>query len=859
MNRKTVFRNVLLVAVVLMVFYAFSYFGNDTRGFKTVDTSVAIAQIDAKNVSSAQFDDREQQVRLWLKDGNDATDGQKEILAKFPESASGQIFNGLEGAGLDTFNTKVTQDSWLTSILLFILPMIILFGIFFFVMSRMQGGGGRGGMMGFGKSKAKQLSKDMPKTTFADVAGADEAVEELYEIKDFLQNPARYQALGAKIPRGVLLYGPPGTGKTLLARAVAGEAGVPFFTISGSDFVEMFVGVGASRVRDMFEQAKQNSPCIIFVDEIDAVGRQRGAGLGGGHDEREQTLNQLLVEMDGFGDRTGIILIAATNRPDILDPALLRPGRFDRQIPVGAPDLAGRRAILRVHSQGKPIDPNADLEGLAKRTVGMSGADLANVINEAALLTARENGAVITEASLEESVDRVVGGPRRKSRLISEEEKKITAYHEGGHTLAAWAMPDIEPVYKVTILARGRTGGHAMTVPEDDKGLMTRSEMIARLVMAMGGRAAEELVFHEPTTGASSDIDMATKIARSMVTEYGMSAKLGAVRYGQEGGDPFLGRSMGVQSDYSHEIAREIDEEVRNLIEAAHTEAWAILSEYRDALDLLATELLERETLTRKDLEKILAGVEKRPRITAFNDFGGRTPSDRPPVKTPRELAIERGETWPEPVAPPTLVKSGASAVSNNGNNGNGVPNGYVQPTYQQPGPASNTVPQPGTPDYGAPAGWSAPGWPPRENQAPNYPGQRSGGYQAPQYPDQQQAPGPVNHGQYPQPGQGQYQQPAPGPYGAPNPEQQHPGQQQYPDQQQYSGQRHVRGPGASPEYPAQYPDDSRHTDPNLGNGHRENQWHSPESDQQQTPPSHHSTGDDGPSTARWDGPDGSR
>ncbi|NKU32480.1 ATP-dependent zinc metalloprotease FtsH, partial [Rhodococcus hoagii] len=466
MNRKTVFRNLAIVAGVLLVIYAFSYFGNDTRGFKSVDTSVAIAQLDAKNVDKAQIDDREQQVRLWLKNGDDATDGKTEIIAKYPSAASEQVFDKVAGSGAEQYNTSVTQESWLTSILLFVLPMIILLGIFFFVMNRMQGGG-RGGMMGFGKSKAKQLSKDMPKTTFADVAGADEAVEELYEIKDFLQNPARYQALGAKIPKGVLLYGPPGTGKTLLARAVAGEAGVPFFTISGSDFVEMFVGVGASRVRDLFEQAKQNSPCIIFVDEIDAVGRQRGAGLGGGHDEREQTLNQLLVEMDGFGDRQGIILIAATNRPDILDPALLRPGRFDRQIPVGAPDLAGRRAILKVHSQGKPIAQDADLEGLAKRTVGMSGADLANVINEAALLTARENGTVITEAALEESVDRVIGGPRRKSRIISEHEKKITAYHEGGHTLAAWAMPDIEPIYKVTILARGRTGGHAMTVPED--------------------------------------------------------------------------------------------------------------------------------------------------------------------------------------------------------------------------------------------------------------------------------------------------------------------------------------------------------------------------------------------------------
>ena len=509
---------------------------------------------------------------------------------------------------------------------------------------------------GFGKSKAKQLTKDMPKTTFADVAGADEAVEELYEIKDFLQNPTRYQALGAKIPKGVLLYGPPGTGKTLLARAVAGEAGVPFFTISGSDFVEMFVGVGASRVRDMFEQAKQNSPCIIFVDEIDAVGRQRGAGLGGGHDEREQTLNQLLVEMDGFGDRTGVILIAATNRPDILDPALLRPGRFDRQIPVGNPDLAGRRAILKVHSQGKPIAPDADLDGLAKRTVGMSGADLANVINEAALLTARENGTVITGAALEESVDRVVGGPRRKSRIISEHEKKITAYHEGGHTLAAWAMPDIEPVYKVTILARGRTGGHAMTVPEDDKGLMTRSEMIARLVMAMGGRAAEELVFHEPTTGASSDIDQATKIARAMVTEYGMSAKLGAVRYGQEHGDPFLGRSMGTAGRL---LARGRPRDRRRGAQPhrgrAHRGVGDPQRVPRRARHPGRPSCSRRETLHRKDLETIFGDVKKRPRITAFNDFGDGRPSDKPPVKTPGELAVERGEPWPQPVPEPAF------------------------------------------------------------------------------------------------------------------------------------------------------------------------------------------------------------
>ncbi|WP_459548948.1 ATP-dependent zinc metalloprotease FtsH [Nocardia sp. X0981] len=754
MNRKTVFRTLAIIAGILLVIYLFSYFGNDTRGWQSVDTSVALNQLgDKENVTHVQIDDREQQLRIELKSGNEATQGQNKIIAKYPggSDTSAQVFQAVQNSGAP-YNTVVKQESWLTQILLFVLPMVILLGLFIFVMSRMQGGG-RGGMMGFGKSKAKQLSKDMPKTTFADVAGADEAVEELYEIKDFLQNPVRYQALGAKIPKGVLLYGPPGTGKTLLARAVAGEAGVPFFTISGSDFVEMFVGVGASRVRDLFEQAKQNSPCIIFVDEIDAVGRQRGAGLGGGHDEREQTLNQLLVEMDGFGDRTGIILIAATNRPDILDPALLRPGRFDRQIPVSNPDLAGRRAILRVHSQGKPISPEADLDGLAKRTVGMSGADLANVINEAALLTARENGSTITGDALEESVDRVIGGPRRKSRIISEHEKKITAYHEGGHALAAWAMPDIEPVYKVTILARGRTGGHAMTVPEDDKGLMTRSEMIARLVMAMGGRAAEELVFHEPTTGASSDIDQATKIARAMVTEYGMSARLGAVRYGQEQGDPFLGRSMGTASDYSHEVAGAIDEEVRNLIEAAHTEAWAILSEYRDVLDELATALLERETLHRKDLETLLGAVRKRPRITAFNDFGERVPSDKPPVKTPGELAAERGEPWP----PQPAVPVGAAPHDPAG--GLPQPAGYPgaalpQHGYQQPTgyPASPPQPAPAyprgatqgsRPDYGAPAGWSAPGWPPREEpQSPPDPGYTPGGTEQPPTPHPEQGTG---------------------------------------------------------------------------------------------------------------------
>jgi len=745
MNRKNVIRTLTVIAVVLLLGWSFYYFSDDTRGYKPVDTSVAMSQISSDNVKSAQIDDREQQLRLELKNGNGDTENSDKIITKYPTGFGVQLFDALSAKNAK-INTVVNQGSMLGSLLIYLLPLLLLVGLFV-MFSRMQSGGRMG--FGFGKSKAKQLSKDMPKTTFADVAGVDEAVEELYEIKDFLQNPSRYQALGAKIPKGVLLYGPPGTGKTLLARAVAGEAGVPFFTISGSDFVEMFVGVGASRVRDLFEQAKQNSPCIIFVDEIDAVGRQRGAGLGGGHDEREQTLNQLLVEMDGFGDRAGVILIAATNRPDILDPALLRPGRFDRQIPVSNPDLAGRRAVLKVHSAGKPMAEGADLDGLAKRTVGMSGADLANVINEAALLTARENGTVITGPALEEAVDRVVGGPRRKGRIISEHEKKITAYHEGGHTLAAWAMPDIEPIYKVTILARGRTGGHAVAVPEDDKGLMTRSEMIARLVFAMGGRAAEELVFREPTTGAVSDIEQATKIARAMVTEYGMSSKLGAVRYGTEHGDPFLGRTMGTQADYSHEVAQIIDDEVRKLIEAAHTEAWEILTEYRDVLDILAGELLEKETLHRAELQAIFEDVKKRPRLTMFDDFGGRVPSDKPPIKTPGELAIERGEPWPKPVPEPAFKIAIAQAskaaeatkvaeARKNGTNGNGA----------------NGTPQT-QPDYGAPAGWHAPGWPPPPNQQqPQH--QQPQGYwypPPPPPPNWQQQPYPPYQQPYPQPG----------------------------------------------------------------------------------------------------------
>jgi cell division protease FtsH len=741
MDRKRLLRNPLIwIVVFFLVYLGVSSLLSDTRGFTEAPTSLALQQVETRNAGEITIEDKEQRLRLTLVNpiqvpGVDgaAPTTTNQIYAQYPAAATDQVFALVrENPAPAGFDTKVTQDSVLTQMLIYLIPLGLVLLLLFWMMNS-QGGGNR--VLSFGKSKAKQLNKDMPKTTFSDVAGANEAVEELYEIKDFLQNPSRYQALGAKIPKGVLLYGPPGTGKTLLARAVAGEAGVPFYTISGSDFVEMFVGVGASRVRDLFEQAKQNAPCIVFVDEIDAVGRHRGAGMGGGHDEREQTLNQLLVEMDGFDSRGGIILIAATNRPDILDPALLRPGRFDRQIPVAAPDLAGRRAILAVHSAGKPIAADADLEGLAKRTVGFSGADLANVINEAALLTARQGKTQIDSGALEESVDRVIGGPARKSRIISEQEKKIAAYHEAGHALAAWAMPDIEPVYKVTIMPRGRTGGHALVVPEDDKELMTRSEMLARLVFAMGGRSAEELVFHEPTTGASSDIEQATKIARAMVTEYGMSSRLGAVKYGQEQGEPFLGRSAGRQNDYSLEVAHEIDEEVRALIEAAHTEAWEILSAHRDALDALTGELIEHETLQRRDLERVFASVTKRPRITAFNDFGDRQPSDRPPIKTRRELATERGEPWP-PEDERAAVSAGIGYGTSPGSSGNGHQNGYAGGGNGSNGAHAGN----GYDPYGA--GHSSP-TPPHGSPTPSVPGSGPYGSGVPAgIPDVYRAPG---------------------------------------------------------------------------------------------------------------------
>lgn len=712
-----------IAAVVLIILFLFSFLTDDTRGFQKVDTSEALGQLSANNVAEAQIDDREQQLRLKLREPVtvEEREGVEEIITQYPARTAPQIFDAVQASDTEKYETNVTQDSLIGSMLTFMLPMLIIFGLLFFFLTRMQSGGG---MFGMGGNKAKQLTKDMPKNTFEDVAGADEAVAELHEIKDFLQDSARYEELGAKIPRGVLLYGPPGTGKTLLARAVAGEAGVPFYSISGSDFVEMFVGVGASRVRDLFKQAKENSPCIIFVDEIDAVGRQRGSGTGGGHDEREQTLNQLLVEMDGFGDREGVIIMAATNRPDILDPALLRPGRFDRQIPVTNPDLKGREQILKVHAKGKPFAPDADITSLARRTAGMSGADLANVLNEAALLTARIGGNVITADALEEATDRVVGGPRREGKIISEKEKKVTAYHEGGHTLAAWAQKDIERVYKVTILARGRTGGHAMTAQEDDRGMYNQDELFARLVFAMGGRAAEELVFGEPTTGASADIEQATKIARAMITEYGMSPSLGTVKYGEEQGDPFSGRGGGGSLDYSPAVAEQIDEQVRYLVNRAHEKAYAILHRYRDHLDELAAKLLEKETLRRPDLEVLFSDIEPAAAEELFPDEDTRFPrmADREPVKTPVELALERGEEPPKRFS--LLEATKAAQIRRQAELA--VQKEQFSPVAPEQGPvnaggtatggrhaapdSAKTQTGGGTPP--PPADWSVPGWP---------------------------------------------------------------------------------------------------------------------------------------------------
>ncbi|MET7422286.1 ATP-dependent zinc metalloprotease FtsH [Dactylosporangium sp. NPDC005555] len=628
MERTRLFRRpVVWILLVIIGAIILSSFFTSGPSYTKADTSQVLALLREGKAKKAVIQDKEQTLKLDLKT-KETIKGSKtdKVETSFTARSADELQNELAelqaAKKIDQYNVNVTQDNIFVSLLINLLPIAVLVVLLLLFMSQMQGGGSR--VLNFGKSKAKLISKDTPKTTFADVAGSDEAVEELHEIKDFLQAPAKYQALGAKIPKGVLLYGPPGTGKTLLARAVAGEAGVPFYSISGSDFVEMFVGVGASRVRDLFEQAKANAPAIVFVDEIDAVGRHRGAGMGGGHDEREQTLNQLLVEMDGFDTKGGVILIAATNRPDILDPALLRPGRFDRQIPVDRPDMEGRKAILRVHAKGKPFTPDVDLDAVARRTPGFTGADLANVINESALLTARHEKRAITNDYLEEAIDRVVAGPERRTRIMSDHEKKVTAYHEGGHALVAWALPHSAPVHKVTILSRGRSLGHTLVLPTEDKYTQTRSEMIDTLAYALGGRAAEELIFHEPTTGAGNDIEKATALARSMITEYGMSAKLGAVKYGTGEGEPFLGRTMGHERDYSEKVAAEIDGEMRALIEIAHDEAWEILVEYRDVLDQIVEELFEKETISQTDMARICARVVKRPPMAPFSGNGRR-------------------------------------------------------------------------------------------------------------------------------------------------------------------------------------------------------------------------------------------
>ncbi|MDP8910703.1 MAG: ATP-dependent zinc metalloprotease FtsH, partial [Actinomycetota bacterium] len=555
-----------------------------------------------------------------------------------------RLLNAERAGRLQEFDVEGRKSNGWLSLLTYVLPFLIFIGFWIFLMNQVQGGGSK--VMSFGKSRAKRMTPDSPKIGFKDVAGVEEAVEELQEIKEFLENPKKFQALGARIPKGVLLYGPPGTGKTLLARAVAGEAGVPFFSISGSDFVEMFVGVGASRVRDLFEQAKQASPCIVFMDEIDAVGRHRGAGLGGGHDEREQTLNQLLVEMDGFELKDNIILIAATNRPDILDPALLRPGRFDRQIVVDRPDRNGRRKILEVHAKGKPLASGIDLDTLAAGTPGFTGADLANLVNEAALLAARRGKKTIDQDELEEGIMRVIAGPEKKTRLLSEEERRITAYHEMGHALVGHYLDQDAEVHKISIISRGQALGYTITLPREDRYLTTKSDLMERLAMTLGGRTAEELVFHEVTTGAADDLEKVTSTAKQMIMRFGMSEKLGPRALGRNHDMPFLGREMGNEPDYSDEIAREIDDEIRRVIEEAHDRARQVLTEHMDELHRISQILIERETIDKDQFERLLAGESEE---EVFAD-------QAPPAPAPDPEPAEERKRAPKPQPRPFPV-----------------------------------------------------------------------------------------------------------------------------------------------------------------------------------------------------------
>jgi cell division protease FtsH len=623
-----------ILIVIVLAFFASKLISDSSQKDKP-DFAQFNTQLDRGEIEAVTLNPKDFSLDYTVKGG-------QEFEIGIPGDAYAAILTqrlqqAVEQDKLETFVTKPARSSVILSLLTYVLPFLLFFGLWIFLMNQVQGGGSK--VMSFGKSRAKRLSVDSPKITFRDVAGADEAVEELHEIKEFLENPKKFQALGARIPKGVLLYGPPGTGKTLLARAVAGEAGVPFFSISGSDFVEMFVGVGASRVRDLFEQAKQNSPCIIFMDEIDAVGRHRGAGMGGGHDEREQTLNQLLVEMDGFEAKDNIIMIAATNRPDILDPALLRPGRFDRQITVDRPDRGGRRKILEVHTRGKPLARDIDLDALAGQTPGFTGADLSNLVNEAALLAARNGRKEIGHTELEEGIMRVVAGPEKKTRVMSEKERLVTAYHEMGHAIVGHYLPHADPVHKISIISRGQALGYTISMPSEDRFLTTREELTDGLAMTLGGRAAEEIVFDQITTGASNDLEKVTATAKQMVMRFGMSEKLGPRVFGHDHGQPFLGREFSSEPDYSDEIAREIDDEIRRIVESAHQTAKDILNEHRDKLKSISELLLKRETIESAEFEALLEGKSEE------EVFG----PDEPKSGTPELKAPERPQPRPLP------------------------------------------------------------------------------------------------------------------------------------------------------------------------------------------------------------------
>ena len=592
MNRF--FKNVTFYLLIIIVaIWMIDYYSASTVSKTDITYSAFMKHVQQDEVKQVTIVDNV--ISGKLKDGKDFS-----TVAPSDDS----LIPTLRARDIEIKAELPPQPPWWTTILSSLLPMLLIVGIWFMLMQQSQGGGGR--VMNFGKSRARRYDEDNIKITFKDVAGADEAKQELEEVVEFLKHPKKYNDLGAKIPKGVLLYGPPGTGKTLLAKAVAGEAGVPFFSISGSDFVEMFVGVGASRVRDLFEQAKKSAPCIVFIDEIDAVGRQRGAGLGGGHDEREQTLNQLLVEMDGFGANEGIIMIAATNRPDILDPALLRPGRFDRQIVVDRPDIKGRQEILKVHVKGKPISPEVELGVIARRTPGFTGADLRNLVNEAALMAARKNKNKIDMPEMEEAAERVIMGPERRSRVISDKEKRLTAYHEGGHTLVGMLLDNTDPVHKVTIIPRGRAGGYTLSLPKEDRYYATRSEMLDELKVLLGGRVAEALVLKEISSGASNDLQRATSLARQMICEYGMSPELGPMTFGHRQDQVFLGRDIGRDKDYSEEVAAKIDKEIRKFIDEAYQKTESLLNENMDKLHLIADALIERETLEGEEIDQLM-------------------------------------------------------------------------------------------------------------------------------------------------------------------------------------------------------------------------------------------------------------